>query len=336
MEGRIQDYLISFSSSFCNGRVRIPSVLEDATRTWQEREGLLKDEIFSVLSGELTLHEKHDMLKRMRNEHERFCTQLYWFNRRDVKDRIRGDWALFVYRVNAFIDWIVQANADERTWAASLFSDKFSGPLTWMVGNGGEFVMLLDRSVRPVFELDRKGQKARVSSHHPDGERAIKTSAWPTRDDDSASLLNRDVLMYIYGWLSDPLDMRHFMMVNCAFHAAGEAYGSAYKAKIAKLLAATGLSTSPLWYLELSPRHEFFALCFVSCMSDEELECRIIGYHSDELRSYCYMLSRFRHTEALKVYDIDDDNWVATFLHASDSKKSQFYRIKDRVREILE
>jgi len=90
-------------------------------------------------------------------------------------------------------------------------------------------------------------------------------------------LLTKNTLTLVYSHLADPTDMRCFMLVSRLFHQAGVEYPG-YEAKIRKILEAFGLKRLPIVDTSFRLDQTFFALCFISCKTDEELSTKTIQH----------------------------------------------------------
>jgi hypothetical protein len=158
-----------------------------------------------------------------------------------------------------------------------------------------------------------------------------------------ASLLSRDILICIYSHLKDPVDMWSFMRANKLFHRAGCLY-TGYANKIEKLRVVCGLAL-PFYFIN-DVRKRFFALCFVSCQKD--LEARIIrcieANGGGMLLSYCLRICGISagaeanfldgvFVRRFETYGAYSKHYI---LHSSDKNKSQFSKIKESIKKIIE
>ena len=104
----------------------------------------------------------------------------------------------------------------------------------------------------------------------------------------SSPLSLKNTLTSIYGHLRHPRDMRSFMLVNKLFHKAGAEWGG-YGGRIEKLLERCG-GKYPFQDEYFLQYQYFFALCFISCKTDEELSEKIFKHMREEkkhLALYC-------------------------------------------------
>ena len=192
------------------------------------------------------------------------------------------------FHCNAFVEFCIQANEEEKRWLNKVFGNKRA-------------------KTRTEFKYDEKYDLIRFRVAKGDRtycvDRYIKTYfktvdvypiicryPWTKRDDYSALLLTRDILTLIYDHLKNPVDMWAFMRVNKLFYQAGCFYAG-YANKIEKLRVAARVEKLPFEFLSL--RRRFFALCFVSCKKPEVLEKLIVKYFwaQDHLSLYCFNLS---------------------------------------------
>lgn len=114
----------------------------------------------------------------------------------------------------------------------------------------------------------------------------------------SSPLSLKNTLTSIYGHLRHPRDMRSFMLVNKLFHKAGAEWGG-YGGRIEKLLERCG-GKYPFKDEFLLQYQYFFALCFISCKTDEELSEKIFKCFKEEryiyLALYCRNILGYRVT----------------------------------------
>lgn len=322
---------------------------------WRQREGLLKDYLLAMLHRDpdkMRFNSVPSLLEWFNGIQAQFRTQLWResLNKAMLWEYMTAKQRVRAYRCSAFIDYMKSASPEERVWVRDMLCKRSQvkhNYKQWSWTFGADFILLMDENVCNVLDVDRKGNMTRHNATSNQMLETICSYPWTHRDDHSIEWLTRDALICIYDYLTDPRDMRHFMMVNRAFHDAGEAYGG-YKRKIAKLLAATQLAEPPL-LLFSGLRKQFFAMCFVSCLDDREFEKRLVRYinyeekHDDSLVCYCQRLSS--DAASLSTEPVLGPVYASTplsvmvdgdpVLHATDEKQSRFYRIKDRVREIL-
>jgi hypothetical protein len=143
-----------------------------------------------------------------------------------------------------------------------------------------------------VAHGDRTHYVGRTRAEH-DVFKIISRYPWTKRDDHSASLLTRDILVRIYSHLKDPDDMWSFMQVNRVFYRAGCFY-SGYAEKIERLR----VYGDPFWYIFVSNRRDIKAIkrdvaediidyCFRLCRLDFSLQALTYVLTSGEVRINC-------------------------------------------------
>jgi hypothetical protein len=186
------------------------------------------------------------------------------------------------FHCNAFVEFCIQANKDEQKWLNKVFGNKRAKTRT-------EFKY--DEKYDLIRFRVAKGDRTYGVGRYKAGDvySIICRYPWTKRNDNSASLLTRDILTLIYDHLKNPVDMWAFMRVNKRFYQAGCFYAG-YATKIEKLRLFAKVEKLP--FESLSLRRRFFALCFVSCKKQEVLEKLIVKHFwtQEHLSAYCFNL----------------------------------------------
>lgn len=226
--------------------------------------------------------------------------------------------ALYVFRCNAFIDWMQQANEEDKQWAKQAFECDNKPSWEWHV-RSADCVELVNGigSVYLKFQRDTSPLNQHVDVF------PLLRYMW-SRDDSAARFLSKNILTLIYGVLHCPADMRSFSMVNRRFHSAAVEY-QGYDVLIQRLLKRGQVEKVCLFKTpHVAPHRRFFALCFISCMSDDALsDCLFqeMRHGNHELVLYVHNLNanRLRPGGVLEKQTIprhdDQDAHLLTYVH---------------------
>lgn len=183
--------------------------------------------------------------------------------------------ALYVFRNNAFIDWMQQADDADKAWAKGVFVPKNNQPSWEWVVRSADCVEMVNGIGSVCLQYKR--------DCNPNGTWAMqRADTFPlllymwSRDNSANALLSKNMLTMIYGVLHSPADMRAFMQVNRRWRQAALEY-QGYEAHVQRMvqLSYAPPNVCPL-KMEGRPMFQrFFALSFVSCMTDEQLSRRV-------------------------------------------------------------
>lgn len=190
------------------------------------------------------------------------------------------------FHCNAFVEFCIQANEEEKRWLNKVFGNKRAKTRSYFI-----YEKMFD-AVR--FRIAHGDRMCYVNRRRAEKDLydVISRYPWTQRDDHSASRLTRDVLVRIYSHLKDPDDMWSFMRTNRRFYQAGCFY-TGYTTKIDRLFACSGVDHLPFRYIQ-DERRRFFALCFVSDRKDvETILVRMIiqSNLNSDLFDYCFNMS---------------------------------------------
>lgn len=189
------------------------------------------------------------------------------------------------FHCNAFVEYCIQANEEEKRWLNKVFGNKRAKTRTdFIYDQKFDIVRFRIAHGDKTYSVGRK----RAGDVYP----IICRYPWTKRDDHSASRLTRDVLVRIYSHLKDPDDMWSFMHTNRRFYQAGCFY-TGYATKMDRLLACSGVDCLPFRYIQ-DERRRFFALCLVSDRKDvETILVRMIvrTNMNSNLFDYCFNMS---------------------------------------------
>lgn len=222
---------------------------------------------------------------------------------------------LYIYRANAFLDYMRQASEEDLQWAKSVFRVGNRPSYYWHFDDEeGNSIRLINGLGNTMFQVRRD---LPIAANSPMDPFPLLRYPWILPGDDSvSSVLSRDVLILIYGYILDPKDKRSFMMVNKLFHKAGAAW-SGYDAQIEKILVRWGLDKTAYPFKDPSFKclyQYFFAFCFISCKTDKELSDKILkamySKRYDALIVYCGMILGKLTQGGYLVWDGDVCTWI--------------------------
>lgn len=195
------------------------------------------------------------------------------------------------FRCNSFIEFCIQANAEEISWLNRLFGHtdtEFHCKFLYDTNNSCIGFRLKGRY---FYEVYRWGVCGGLCFESKQIYEIIQSYPWTLRSNHSASILTREALLCIYDCLKDPRDMWSFMQVNKRFHHVGTIYPG-YRLKICKLMVPFFGTILPFGFIK-DERKRFFALCFISC--NKNLEKRLVEVIGKDyihpLLRYCFNLS---------------------------------------------
>lgn len=238
------------------------------------------------------------------------------------------------FHCNAFVEFCIQANDEEKRWLNKVFGNKRAKTRC-------EFVYE-KKSDTVSFRMCQGDRRLKVFRNgfvlgDIDGRtfRIIGRYLWTKRDDLSVLRLTREVLVSIYSHLKDPDDMWAFMRVNRMFYSAGCFY-SGYAEKITRLL----VYGDPFWYI-FDQRKRFFTLCFVSDRRDIEY---LIGKAikrdiAEDIIDYCFKLCGLDYSLQAYTYVLSSGevriNYMLNRGNLLGGKVSRFGAIRYAIKKAL-
>lgn len=230
---------------------------------------------------------------------------------------------LYIYRGNAFLDYMNQASEEDRQWAKSVFRVDNRPSYRWEIDQDGNGIRMINGLNQTLFTVIRDNPPHKNVAIDPF---PLLRYPWLLPGDDSVErVISRDVLIIIYGYVLDPKDQCSFMRVNKLFHKAGAAWGG-YEERIEKLLVRGGLDKTVYPFRDASFHslyQYFFALCFVSCKTDKELSDKFLKFmrtkQFDGWIVYCGTLMGILVTGGHLVWDGNICTWSYDWLKVNSS-----------------
>jgi len=181
---------------------------------------------------------------------------------------------LFVYRLNAFIDYVIYGNEEEREWAKVIILNYNSEQYRWRIDRRFKQSIALLRKKEVIVGLFRNGYCMNLSGQM---RNKIIHCPWTLSvKDNSVSLLTRDALVCIFDRLEDPMDLFNCMKVNKSFYQAGCSPGL-YPLKIRSLLIMGRIERFPFEDRNLKMHQIFFFLTFTVMQGKELVWNEFIG-----------------------------------------------------------
>jgi hypothetical protein len=226
---------------------------------------------------------------------------------------------IFVYRLNAFIDYVVQGSRDDREWA-KLVATAYPENYVWRIDRYKQSIALRRKSQKKelLVSLFRSGYSQNLTRETQD---KIINCPWTRSTDHSALLLTRNVVTLIFSHLGDPLDLSRCMQVNRLFYQAGCA-PLLYERKIETLLKAGRIRRFPFEDRALKMHQIFFTLTFVSG-SGTTLHYFFAGEISkgnlDLLTYIVSMLGREKDNFIIEMVTDHNDNFYYNLTRANGS-----------------
>lgn len=177
----------------------------------------------------------------------------------------------YTFKSNQFLDWMWKATDEERKSVLPSYS------VTWRWEfDGPDYLMCISSNGELVYDVGRNGSPAfRSLQNHQRKFEFIIDNPWMQKDDMSFSMLTRDALISILSHLHTANDLHPCLRVSKLFYSAATDR-SLYDKKIQKLLTKAKLETPPFYDPLFKPHQYFFAMCFVSCKSDEDLVKKVL------------------------------------------------------------
>lgn len=183
----------------------------------------------------------------------------------------------YVYRCNAFLDYMLEATHEERQWVVKHVLFKNYSNEFECVFRGDDYMMIVGAGGRDVIrDVGRDGTPVygtvwEHGSWEREPSREILSYPWLKKNDTSFSLLTANVITLILMHLHTPRDLYNASRASTLFYKAATA-PCLYEHKLPALLARGGLVKPPFYDPLFKPHQYFFALSFYSCKEDGELK----------------------------------------------------------------
>lgn len=229
--------------------------------------------------------------------------------------RLEKAWSnLYVYRGNAFLDFIYQASDQDRQWVKGIFGLGDRPSCVWDLSYDGNIARIKNGMGSVLFKVERDVPPNANIAVDPF---PLLRYPWILPGDNSvSSILTRDVLTVVYGYILNPQDQYSFMCVNKLFYRAGVLW-SGYQERIEKLLVRGRLDKTIYPFNNqptfISPHQCYFALCFISCESDKKLSDKLLramrSGNFDHWIIYCGSILCVLHSDGHLIREGKSYSW---------------------------
>lgn len=187
-----------------------------------------------------------------------------------------------VWKCNMFLDFMWQANEEERAWALCIATFQRFDSRTkkrWEFDGPDLLMLVLDENDNDVgLYFSRNGALLQLYlDTYFESLRWINRYPWIHRTDDSVSLLTTDALTKIFSYLALPQDLRSVTQVSHHWRKAALA-PLLYTPRIERLLRKAHMKQPPFFDPFFQPHQYYFALSFISCKTPNELGMKILRW----------------------------------------------------------